>query len=194
MPFCQHCGSSHDLDAIFCPQCGSWVGSVGSLPAHRVAARYASFWQRVGAQVIDQIVVGVPFQIVTGIFIVYTPPTVKTTTDANGNPTIHWGGDWGTFLLLLLASWLITLVYTSVLISSPRQATVGKMALGLIVTTEDGDRVSFPRAVGRFVANLLNALTLGIGYLMVIWTPKKQALHDRIAHTVVVPRPHRVAR
>jgi uncharacterized RDD family membrane protein YckC len=162
---------------------------VGSLPAHRVPARYAGFWARVGAQVIDQIVVGVPFQIVVGIFIVYTPPTVKTTTDAKGNPTIHWGGDWGTFLLLLLASWLITLVYTSVLISSRRQATVGKMALGLIVTTEEGERVSLARAVGRFVANLLNALTFGIGYLMVIWTPKKQALHDRIAHTVVVPKP-----
>jgi uncharacterized RDD family membrane protein YckC len=189
VPYCQHCGSAHDDDATFCPQCGSWVGSVGSLPAHRVPARYAGFWTRVGAQVIDQIVVGVPFQLVVGAFIVYTPPTVKTTTDAAGNQHIHWGGDWGTFGLVLLASWLITLIYTSVLISSPRQATVGKMVLGVVVTDEQGDRVSLARAAGRYVANILNALTLGIGYLMVIWTPRKQALHDRIAGTVVVPRP-----
>jgi uncharacterized RDD family membrane protein YckC len=189
VPYCQHCGSAHADEATFCPQCGSWVGDVGSLPAHRAASRYAGFWARVGAQVIDQLVVGVPFQIVTGLLVTYTPPTVKATTDAAGKQTIHWGGDWGTFGLLLLASWLVTLVYTSLLISSANQATVGKMALGLIVTDEDGGRVSLARAVGRYVAGILNALTLGIGYLMVIWSPRKQALHDRIAGTVVVPRP-----
>jgi uncharacterized RDD family membrane protein YckC len=191
VPYCQHCGSPHADDATFCPQCGSWVGDVGSLPAHRAPPRYAGFWARVGAQVIDQIVVGVPFQIVTGLLVTYTPPTVKTTTDAAGNQNIHWAGDWGTFGLVLLASWLVTLIYTSVLISSARQATVGKMALGLIVTDEDGERVSLARAAGRYAAGILNAATLGVGYLMVIWTPRKQALHDRVAGTVVVPRARR---
>jgi uncharacterized RDD family membrane protein YckC len=190
VPYCQHCGSPHDDDATFCPQCGSWVGSVGSLPTQQAqaAAPYAGFWARVGAYLIDQIVVGVPFNILTAIFVSYTPPTVKTTTDAAGNQTLHWAGDWQTFGLLLLASWLVMLVYTTALISSSRQATVGKMVLGLIVTDLEGNRISTARALGRTVAGILNGLTLGIGYLMVIWTPRKQALHDRIAGTLVVRR------
>ena len=63
------------------------------------------------------------------------------------------------------------------------------MALGLIVTDEHGERLSFGRASGRHFANLLNSLTLGIGYLMVIWTSRKQALHDKVAGTLVVPKP-----
>jgi uncharacterized RDD family membrane protein YckC len=189
VPYCQHCGSAHDDDAIFCPQCGSWVAGVGGLPAARPkAGHYAGFWPRVGAQVLDQLVIGIPFNVLTGLFISYHQPQVKTTTDAAGKQAIHFSGDWGTFGLLLLASWLITLVYTTALICSPRQATLGKMALGLIVTDDQGERVTIARALIRYVANLLNVLTLGIGYLMVIWTPRKQALHDRIAGTLVVAR------
>jgi uncharacterized RDD family membrane protein YckC len=188
VPYCQHCGSAHADDATFCPQCGSWVGGVGGLPTARATSRYARFWARVGAQVIDQLVIGIPFNLFTSLFVNYTQPQVKTTIDATGKQTIHFTGDWGTFGLVLLSSWLITLVYTTALISSPRQATVGKMALGLIVTDEHGDRVTPARALARYLANLLNVLTIGIGYLMVIWTPRRQALHDRVAGTVVVPR------
>ncbi len=66
MPYCQHCGSPHLDDATFCPQCGSWVGSVGSLPAASAATpRYAGFWPRLGGWLIDQLIIAIPFNIVT---------------------------------------------------------------------------------------------------------------------------------
>ena len=85
---------------------------------------------------------------------------------------------------------VVTWLYTSILQSSSRQATVGKMALGLIITDLDGNRISFARASGRYLATFLTNLTFGIGYLMVIWTKRKQTLQDKVAGTVVIPKRH----
>jgi uncharacterized RDD family membrane protein YckC len=167
------------------------VASVGSLPAAPVAAaRYAGFWPRAGAWVIDQLIIAIPFNIVSDLLVSYHQPTVTTTTDANNNVSIHWHGDWRTLGLLLLASIVATWLYTSILQSSSRQATVGKMALGLIITDLDGNRISFARASGRYLATFLTNLTFGIGYLMVIWTKRKQTLQDKVAGTVVTPKRH----
>ena len=81
--------------------------------------------------------------------------------------------------------------------SSAKQATVGKMALGIIVTDLDGRRIGFGRATGRYFAKILSALTLGIGFLMAGFTERKQALHDMVASCLVVkgvaPSPAQVA-
>lgn len=65
-------------------------------------------------------------------------------------------------------------------------ATLGKMAMKIHVESLDKqlDWVSIilRETIGKFVSGIL----LGIGYLMVAWDPKKQALHDKIAGTVVV--------
>lgn len=57
--------------------------------------------------------------------------------------------------------------------------------------TYAGERVSFGKATGRFFAASIisGSLTLGIGYLMIAFTKRKQALHDFIAHTLVVVSP-----
>ena len=41
------------------------------------------------------------------------------------------------------------------------------------------------RAAGRYLAKIMSALTLGIGYLMVAFTNRKRGLHDMIAGTLV---------
>jgi uncharacterized RDD family membrane protein YckC len=70
--------------------------------------------------------------------------------------------------------------------SSAKQATVGKMALGIIVTDLEGRRLGFGRATGRYFAKILSALILGIGFLMAAFTERKQGLHDMVASTLVV--------
>jgi uncharacterized RDD family membrane protein YckC len=79
-------------------------------------------------------------------------------------------------------SWL----YSALMESSSWQATLGKRALGLRVTDEHGERMSFAHATGRYFSKLLSAMTLGIGYLMVAFTDRKRGLHDMIANTLVV--------
>ncbi len=60
--------------------------------------------------------------------------------------------------------------------------------MGIVVIGLDGQRISFLRATGRYFAKILSALILFIGFLMVAFTARKQALHDIIANTLVVVR------
>jgi uncharacterized RDD family membrane protein YckC len=60
------------------------------------------------------------------------------------------------------------------------------MAVGLRVVTDQGNRLSFLNATGRFFAKFLSALLLGIGFLMVAFTDRKRGLHDIIASTLVI--------
>jgi uncharacterized RDD family membrane protein YckC len=70
--------------------------------------------------------------------------------------------------------------------SSPRQATLGKMALHLKVTDKDGRRLSFLHATGRHFAKWINGFTMNIGYIIAGLTERKQGLHDMIAGTYVI--------
>lgn len=79
-------------------------------------------------------------------------------------------------------------IYFAGMESSARQATLGKSAMGLVVTGIDGNRISFLRATGRYFAKWLSAVILLIGYIMAAFTARKQALHDIIASTLVLKR------
>lgn len=85
-------------------------------------------------------------------------------------------------------STLINWLYFALMESSGRQATLGKMALGIVVTDLNGDKIGFGRATGRYFAKILSGLILFIGFIMVAFTQKKQGLHDMIAGTLVVKR------
>ena len=88
--------------------------------------------------------------------------------------------------LSYLAWPLISAVYFVTMESSARQATLGKMAVGIKVTGLDGSRIGRGRALGRWASHLLNYLTLYIGYLVALFTGRKQGLHDLVASTYVV--------
>ena len=77
-------------------------------------------------------------------------------------------------------------VYTAVMLSSSWQATFGKRVCGLMVVDYEGHRISFGRATARCFASLLSVILLGIGYLMIAWTHRRQGLHDFVAKTLVV--------
>ena len=81
----------------------------------------------------------------------------------------------------LLGNW----IYEAAMESSSKQATVGKLVLGLKVTDLEGRRISFARATGRHFSKLLSGMILLIGYIMAGVTERKQALHDMIAGTLV---------
>jgi len=80
---------------------------------------------------------------------------------------------------------VLHLIYEAWLTSSSWQATVGKKVLQLKVTDLQGNRLTFMHAAGRFLAKIVSGIILGIGYLMVGFTERKQGLHDMIAGTLV---------
>lgn len=87
-------------------------------------------------------------------------------------------------LLGIIVGWL----YHAWLESSTVQATPGKLALGIMVTDLEGGRISFGRASVRFFGMFVSAFIFLIGFLMVAFTRRKQALHDIIAGCLVVNR------
>ncbi len=65
-------------------------------------------------------------------------------------------------------------------------ATVGQKAVGVEITTVDGEPLDLGRALLRYVGYIASGITLGIGFLIIVFTGQKRGLHDYIAGTVVV--------
>jgi len=88
------------------------------------------------------------------------------------------------FFLPVVLDWL----YFAGLHSSKKQATIGKLLLGIVVTSDRGDRIGFGKATLRYIVKSLCVLTLGIGFIPIKFTKRKQGLHDLFAGTVVVDK------
>lgn len=148
----------------------------------RPSVEYAGFWVRVAASLIDSMVT------MAGGFLIgaVVGGLIGGFMGAQGADAeeIEIAAMVLCYPLGIAISWL----YSALLESGPQQATLGKMALGIMVTDLDGDRVSFGRATGRFFPKYISALILLAGYLMVAWTEKRQGLHDILAGTLVVTR------
>ena len=89
------------------------------------------------------------------------------------------------YVVLAIIGWL----YYALMESSSRQATVGKIALGLRVTDLNGERITFLRATGRYFGKIISGMILYIGFIMAAFTEKRQALHDLMAECLVVSNP-----
>jgi len=139
---------------------------------------YGGFWIRVVAAIIDAIILRVVVSPIRMIF-----GALGWAGTMSGVP--HFGlalfGGGITLIAMIFASWL----YEAFMESSSYQATLGKMIFGMKVTDLNGNRISFERATGRHFAKWLSGLILGIGYIMVGFTERKQGLHDLLAGTLV---------
>jgi uncharacterized RDD family membrane protein YckC len=208
--FCNKCGTLNAAGAQFCSQCGaSTAPDVGATPtpgamnppppanpyppvtaypgalpypaaAPLVGVGYGGFWIRVVAFIIDAIVVRVaawPIGMVFGLG--------GLAGALGGFPHhglgLHLLGGGVVAVVIIFGSWL----YEAFMLSSPYQATLGKMAFGMKVTDLQGNRISFGRATGRHFAKWLSGIILCIGYIMVGLTERKQGLHDILAETLV---------
>jgi len=108
---------------------------------------------------------------------------------APGDPHVMlaaYGQYYATMGTAILLTAVLTWLYFAVCESSPWQATLGKLALGIRVTDLEGRRISFWRALGRYLAKFLSTIILCIGFMMAGWTRRKQALHDMLCSTLVL--------
>ncbi len=185
--FCPACGQESPESARFCQYCGQLLAAGPQAGTSEPAAtpqppiRYAGFWRRFFAYVLDGILV---FVIATGGDAV---AGLALGVDVGLAKGIHAGARQAASAALgctigTAAAWL----YWALLESSPFQATLGKMALAIQVTDLHGQPISFARATGRYFGKFISALLFGFGFTMAGWTEKKQALHDFMAGTLLV--------
>ncbi|MCL2469152.1 MAG: RDD family protein [Alphaproteobacteria bacterium] len=77
-------------------------------------------------------------------------------------------------------------IYFAMFESTSRGATPGKMIFGLRVAGYDGKRISFGQATLRYFCKYISAFPMMLGFVMAFFMPRKQALHDLLAATLVV--------
>ncbi len=198
-----------DASAVACPACGKATGvtpaapavslprrippaQLGALPQIRVS--YAGFWLRFLAWMIDEaMLVGIGF-VLLGRLVSLARVGNVLDSGLSLEPMDDMD-DWYAVLGLaatvlfgvffVVVSWL----YHAFMESSAWQGTIGKRALGIVVTDLHGARVNFGRASGRFFSRLVSLMIpLGIGYLLAGFTAQKQALHDLMSSCLVLRR------
>ena len=138
------------------------------------SANYASFWHRFGAYFIDS------FMLSAIQLILLSPAIGGAVLSGDFEVMIGAAG------IMNVINLIVVLLYFPLMHSSKYQATFGKKWLGIKVVDESGQRISIARAFGRFFSCILSVLTFGIGFLMIFFTERRQALHDKIAKTCVV--------
>jgi len=141
-----------------------------------MAKKYAGFWIRFLASIIDSLILG-PLSFVLG-FLIWA-----SVLSSDNFIQILLYDLVGSLILIF-----ISLFYFSLLESSSLQGTIGKLAVGIKVIDLKGKRISFLRAVGRYLAKYLSILIFFIGFIMIAFTKKKQGLHDLIAETIVIKK------
>ena len=67
--------------------------------------------------------------------------------------------------------------------------TLGMQAWRIRVQTLDGYRLSWSRALLRFMLSILSWIPLGLGYLWILFSDEKLAWHDKWSETCIVQLP-----
>jgi uncharacterized RDD family membrane protein YckC len=138
------------------------------------STKFAGFWIRVWAYILDYLVI-LFLLVLIGLIVHLIFPG----TDPESVEVLE-------AILVLSVMW----IYFTGLPASSWQATVGKKVAGIKIVDKNGNRISFARATGRFLATFLSVLIFSIGYLMVGLTRRKQGLHDMLAGTYVIWADH----
>ncbi len=132
---------------------------------------YVGFWSRVGASLIDTILLGV---IIWPILTAFYGES-------------YWSGE--QFIqepMDFILSWVFPAVAV-ILFWVAKQATPGKMAISAkIVDAKTGSMPTTGQFIGRYFAYFLAWLPLGLGIIWVAFDVRKQGWHDKLAGTVVV--------
>jgi uncharacterized RDD family membrane protein YckC len=206
--FCSKCGAVLATDSGFCQNCGTAVSrpapagapgmavsphaGVGAI-AYATNARYAGFWLRFLAYLIDGLILGAAVMAVCiPFFFLMGGESLLESLPRYGREGFEPSQLTG-FLAMLFPliglSLIVKWLYFAYLESGEKQATWGKQILGLYVTDLSGNPISFGKASGRFFAKIISGLIpFAIGYIMAGFTERRQALHDMIASCLVLRR------
>jgi uncharacterized RDD family membrane protein YckC len=138
--------------------------------------QYGGRWKRLIAAIIDGLIVYAVTWLITAPII--------------GYGTMYEGSAGRQVAANLVAAVLAFVYY--VLQHGTWGQTPGKRVMSLrVVRAEDGGPIGYGRAAARLLFQyVISAITCGVGGLIdvawILWDPRRQALHDKVAKTVVV--------
>ena len=145
---------------------------------------YAGFWVRFFAGILDLVFLA-PIIILAFFFL-----------SDSSYETVKMGDTFKSYFIGATASgedlhvidfitYFVSVIYIVYFLAGEKQATIGKRIMGIYVGTISGSKLSKPRAAMRAFASMITATTLGLGFIIVIFTKEKIALHDFLCNTRV---------
>jgi uncharacterized RDD family membrane protein YckC len=157
-----------------CKHCGETIRLADVLA-------YAQFGDRLLALLIDVILVGLIIGLILLMGGLIADGVMPRDAKDNITPqALFW-------FSLACVTIIIGMSVTYLLLCNARGRSVGKAFTGLsVVNAVTGYPPGIGDSLGRTEAQFLTMLTLGVGYAMAIRHPRRQALHDRIANTIVI--------
>ena len=139
------------------------------------ALEYAGFWIRLGAAVIDFIILLLILAVIYYSVFRFIAPIMPS----------------GRFIMIFISvSWFIKIAYL-VAFWAWRGQTPGKMLTGIKIIRTDSSPITWQYALLRYLGYIISTITLFIGFIWIAFDDRKQGLHDKIADTYVVKLPVR---
>ena len=134
----------------------------------------AGFWARLAAAFLDWILIGVVAAAIGNLFGVEAPSAASAYGDVSYQPAP------GPFIL-------VELVYFTWFHATSAGQSIGNRILGIRVLDEHtGRSLPYARAFVRALMSTLSALVFFLGYLWMLWEPRKRTWHDMVAESLVV--------
>ena len=130
------------------------------------AYQYAGFFVRLGAYILDAILLTIPI-ILFEVAIFGSEERISNLKNS-------------------LISFIVWIIYRTLMESSSRQATFGKSLVGIKVIHKSGNEISGKIAALRYLSSILSYLPLGFGIFAMFSNEKKQSWHDMISDCYVV--------
>jgi uncharacterized RDD family membrane protein YckC len=135
----------------------------------------AGFWRRLVAAVLDWLLIGIVAAAIGDLFGVEAPSPPA----ADGGVNIQLAGT-GPFILVELA-------YFTWFHATGAGQSIGNKILGIrVLDAETGRSLPYARAFVRALMSNLSALPCFLGFLWMLWEPRKQTWHDMVANSLVV--------
>ncbi|MGH7686272.1 MAG: RDD family protein [Candidatus Dormibacteria bacterium] len=152
--------------------------------------RYAGFWIRFLAYMIDVIILAIPLGVIAWLILGPSLANLScTTVDTGFGSRVECTGT----QQLQPLFWLVALVYlvigaTYSVVSWGRYGhTLGQKVCGLrVVEAVTGGPITTSRAIGRYLGFIVSTWVLDIGLIWAAFDQRKQGWHDKMASTFVV--------
>ncbi len=159
---CPLCGQINRLGNSSCAHCGQII-SKDKITTKTTTEwiECAGFWRRLVAYILDWIILG--FIEAPLSFAAFFLPYAYY---------YHFGP-------------IANIIYT-IGFWSRKSRTPGKMALNVMIVTEEGEPISTGRAFIRYFGYIVSSIPFGLGFFWIAWDSKKQGWHDKLANTYVI--------
>ena len=150
----------------------SWAPAPPTPPGPMAGLRYAGFWARTVAYILDLIILAV---IAGALSVVFGGPAI---TSGPSGVEIDYGAQ-GPSALVSLIYFIGFWVW--------RAQTPGMLVFNMrVVRADSGENVDIVRGILRYVGLIISFVVIFLGVIWVAFDSRKQGWHDKLAGTLVV--------